>query len=85
MYAPTNTTELSSIMIELIELLGEMPKDCSQPRGQALTERLDALEAKAQALEAPAETLAAIQGARVLMSLAELPPLWGSPLLRTIQ
>jgi hypothetical protein len=75
MYAPTNTTELTSLLTELIELLGEIQKDRNRPRAEAQTERLDALQAKAHAIGAPAKTLVAIQGARVLMELAELPPL----------
>jgi hypothetical protein len=62
-------------MGELIELLGEFPADRNEGRSESLMERLASLEARARAYSAPAETLAAIQGARVLMELAELPPL----------
>jgi hypothetical protein len=86
MYAPAATTGLSPLMTELIELLGEIPMEPGKPRAKALRDRLDALEDVALALGAPAETLAAIQGARVLMDLAELPPLpQGGPSTRTIQ
>ena len=75
MCAPAATTEPCPLMSELVLLLGDLPVDPGKPRAKALTERLDDLEARARAQGGSAETLAAIQGTRVLMKLAELPPL----------
>ena len=75
MYAPTATTKPCTLMSELVLLLGDLPVDPDKPRAKVLTERLDDLEERARAQGESAETLTAIQGARVLMKLAELPPL----------
>lgn len=75
MYAPAATTKPCPFMTELIRLLGEFPVNPGKPRAKAFTEQLDDLEARVRKQGAGVETLAAIKGARVLMELAELPPL----------
>jgi hypothetical protein len=73
MYAHAATTEQCPLMSDLVLMLGDLPVGSSKPRAKALIERLDDLEVRARTQGASAETLGAIQGARVLMKLAELP------------
>ena len=62
-------------MARLIALLGDMPAGRNSRRAAAVAERLDRLDRDARHDAAPETTLAAIKGARVLLTLAELPPL----------
>lgn len=75
MNATAATTEPCALMSELIVVLGDLPVDPGRPRAKALIERLDDLEMRARTQGASPEMLASIQGARVLMELAELPAL----------
>ncbi|KOX59186.1 hypothetical protein ADL19_05625 [Streptomyces purpurogeneiscleroticus] len=63
--APTPFT----YMDVLIDLLGEFPVGQEWRRTEMMTERLDALEYEARWGEASETTLAAIQGARVLLAI----------------
>ncbi|MCJ2018955.1 hypothetical protein MKK84_16145 [Methylobacterium sp. E-065] len=62
-------------MVELIDLLGDFPPGQNQRQAEMLGTRLADLECRARRQGAPPETVAAIKGARVLLDLAELPPL----------
>lgn len=62
-------------MAELIGLLGGMPEPHDRCGAEVLVERLHNLDAEARQREAPGTTIAAIKGERVLLKLAELPPL----------
>jgi hypothetical protein len=62
-------------MEELIGLLGDFPPDRSRSQAKLLALRLADLESRARSQGAATETVAAIQGARVLLDLAALPPL----------
>ena len=64
-----------SHMAELIDLLDDFPLARNPRRAAVLGLRLWELERRARWQGAAPETLAAIQGARVLLDLAELPPL----------
>ena len=75
MQSPTETVLPSSLMVELIGLLGDFPPDQNRRQAEVLGIRLADLEHRARAQGAASETVAAIQGARVLLDLAELPPL----------
>ena len=61
-------------MAALIDLLGEMPEPQERRRVDVFAQRLDKLEVEARQRAAPEATMAAIRGARVLLELAELPP-----------
>lgn len=75
MQSPAETVLPPSHMVELIDLLGDFPPDQSRRQAEVLGIRLADLEHRARAQGAASETVAAIQGARVLLDLAELPPL----------
>ena len=75
MQSPTETVLPSSLMVELIGLLGDFPPDQNRRQAEVLGIRLADLEHRARAQGAASEMVAAIQGARVLLDLAELPPL----------
>ncbi|MCJ2071405.1 hypothetical protein MKK75_21840 [Methylobacterium sp. J-030] len=62
-------------MVELIDLLGDFPPGQNRRQAEVLGIRLADLEQRARSQGAAPETVAAIQGARVLLDLAELPPL----------
>lgn len=64
-----------AFMAALIDLLGEMPEPNNSRRAELFAERLSELEAEAREHEASGATMAAIRGTRVLLELAELPPL----------
>lgn len=61
-------------MDALIELLGAFPVGRNKSRAEVLSERLDRLDDEARQHGASSTTLAAIQGAQILLSLAEMPP-----------
>lgn len=61
-------------MAALVELLGELPTDRAMRRPEVVAERLEQLAHEARAHGAPETTLAAIQGARVLLKMSEQPP-----------
>ena len=61
-------------MDALIDLLGAFPAGRDRRRAEALSARLDRLNDEARRHDAPSTTLAAIQGAQILLSLAEVPP-----------
>ncbi|MCJ2132700.1 hypothetical protein MKK69_01225 [Methylobacterium sp. J-026] len=75
MQSPAETVLPSLLMVELIGLLGDFPPDQNRRRAEVLGIRLADLEHRARSQEATPETVAAIRGARVLLDLAELPPL----------
>ncbi len=75
MQFPAETVLPPSLMVELIDLLGDFPPDQNRRQAEVLGIRLADLERRARAQEAAPETVAAIQGARVLLGLSELPPL----------
>lgn len=58
----------------LIELLGGCPSDRDKRAVENVNVRLDLLEYEARGQGARDETLAAIRGAKILLSMAELPP-----------
>lgn len=64
-------------MTSLVDLLRDFPRPGCGDRGGPLAERLDGLEYDARRHDAPSETIGAIRGVRVLLDLAELPPLRG--------
>ena len=61
-------------MDTLIDLLGAFPAGRDKRRTEGLSERLYQLDDEARQHGAPSTTLAAIQGAQILLSLAEMPP-----------
>lgn len=75
MQSPSEVVVPRSLMVELIDLLGEFPPERNRRQSEALGSRLADLELRARSQGATPETVAAIQGARVLLDLAELPPL----------
>ena len=70
--APLDTSTCR-FMDALIGLLGAFPAGRDKRRSEALFERLESLEDEARQHGAPHPTIAAIQGAQVLLSLAEMP------------
>jgi hypothetical protein len=62
-------------MEELIDLLGNFPPDRGRSEAEVISVRLADLERRARSQGAATEAVAAIQGARVLLGLSELPPL----------
>jgi hypothetical protein len=64
-----------SIMAMLIDLLGDMPVGQDRQQTEFVGERLDRLEFEARWHGVPEATLAAIEGARVLLLLGKIPPL----------
>lgn len=62
-----------SFMIDLIELLLDIPAQNNEACGQAISKRLEKLEFAACLHGAPEPTLAAIRGAWVLLDLAKRP------------
>ena len=79
MQSPAKTILPPSLMSELIDLLGDFPPERNRRQSEVLGVRLGDLEHRARCQEAAPETLAAIKGARVLLDLAELPPLPTQP------
>lgn len=75
MRSPAAKTEPLSFMEELIDLLTNFPPDRNRRRAEVIALRFEHLEARARSQGAAVETLVAIQGARVLLELAELPPM----------
>ena len=75
MQSPSEAVVPRSLMVELIDLLGDFPPERNDRQSEALGSRLADLELRARSQGAAPETVAAIQGARVLLDLAELPPL----------
>ena len=75
MQFPGEAVVFRSLMVELIDLLGDVPPERNDRQSQALGSRLADLELRARSQGEAPETVAAIQGARVLLDLAELPPL----------
>lgn len=75
MEASAGTVFPRSLMGELIDLLGDFPPERNRRQAEVLGTRLVDLERRARTQGAPPETVAAIQGARVLLDLAELAPL----------
>ncbi|MGU3662342.1 hypothetical protein [Methylobacterium fujisawaense] len=59
---------------DLVSLLDEVPTEHGRRRAEATAERLSTLEHAARWHGAPESTLSAIRSARVLLSLAEMPP-----------
>lgn len=74
MQSPSEVVVPRSLMVELIDLLGDFPPDQNRRQAEVLGIRLADLEHRARAQGAASKTVAAIQGARVLLDLAELPP-----------
>lgn len=70
--APLDTSTCR-FMDALIGLLGAFPAGRDKRRSEALSERLESLEDEARQHGAPHTTIAAIQGAKILLNLAELP------------
>ncbi|MCJ2060673.1 hypothetical protein MKL09_29655 [Methylobacterium sp. J-048] len=75
MQSPTEMVVPRSLMVELIDLLGEFPSERNRRQAEVFGIRLADLERRARTQGAACETVAAIQGVRVLFDLAELPPL----------
>ena len=75
MRSPVEAVPPRSLMVELIDLLGDFPPERNPRQAEVLGIRLVDLEHRARTQGAPRETVAAIQGARALLDLAELPPL----------
>ena len=71
----TDQPSTCAFMDALIDLLGQYPCRGSGVRGHGFAERLNGLEDEARRHAAPQETIAAICGVRVILDLAELPPL----------
>ena len=79
MQSPARTILPPSLMSELIDLLSDFPPKRNRRQSELLGVRLGNLEHRARLQEAAPETLAAIKGVRVLLDLAELPPLPALP------
>ena len=79
MQSPARTILPPSLMVELIGLLGDFPPERNQRQSEVLGVRLADLEHQARSQEAAPETVGAIKGARILLDLAELPPLPTQP------
>ncbi|MCJ2099667.1 hypothetical protein [Methylobacterium sp. E-046] len=75
MQSPAEMVVPRSLMVELIDLLGDFPPEQNRRQAEVLGIRLADLEHRARSQGALVETVAAIQGARVLLDLAEMPPL----------
>ena len=75
MQSPGEAVVPRSLMVELIDLLGDFLPERNRRQSEVLGSRLADLEHRARSQGAAPETVAAIQGARVLLDLAELPPL----------
>ena len=75
MQSPVEPALPRSLMVELIDLLGDFPSERNRRQSEVLGSRLADLEHRARSQGAASETVAAIQGARVLLDLAALPPL----------
>lgn len=75
MQSPVEAVPPRSLMVELIDLLGDFPPERNRRQAEVLGIRLADLESRARTQGAPPETVAAIKGARVLLDLAELPPM----------
>lgn len=75
MQFPGEAMVLRSLMVEFIDLLGDFPPERNRRKIKALQSRLADLELRARSQGAAPETVAAIQGARVLLDLAEMPTL----------
>ena len=79
MQSPAETVLPPLLMVDLIDLLGDFPPDRSRRQSEVLGARLGDLEHRARLQGAAPETMAAIKGARLLLDLAELPPLPALP------
>ncbi|MCJ2084894.1 hypothetical protein MKK88_02650 [Methylobacterium sp. E-005] len=62
-------------MDELIDLMSDLSPAYDGRQAEELRMRLDDLQSRARSQDASGETIAAIQGARVLLDLTALPPL----------
>ncbi len=75
MQSPGEGVVPRSLMVELIELLGDFPPERNRPQSELLGAVWRIWNSEHARKGAAPETVAAIQGARVLLDLAELPPL----------
>ena len=61
-------------MAQLVTLLCDLPTERDGRRPDVVAEHLAQLESEGRANGAPETTLTAIQGARALLAMSELPP-----------